>query len=71
MTLILWEIRGQSSVCYWVNYLTYGSTQIQIQMSLPSPVYLFSEVFILNLISVFITVTEDWVSGVSHLMFID
>lgn len=55
----------------WVNYLAYGFTQMQIQVLLPSPVYLFSEDFILSLISVFITDTEDWVSRVSHLVFID
>lgn len=53
-----------------VNYLAYGFVQMQLEMVLPSPVYLFSEDFIFNLISVFITETEDEMSRVSHLMFI-
>lgn len=64
-----WE-EARCSVCYWVNYLAYVFTQMQLEMLFPSPVYLFSEGFILNLISVFITETEDEMCRVSYLMFI-
>lgn len=70
MTLVLWEMRAQRLCLLLVNYLTYGFVQMQLEMLLPSPVYLFSEDFILNLISVFITETEDKMSRVSHSMFI-
>lgn len=53
-----------------VNYLAYGFTQIQLEMLPPPPLSLFSEDFIWNLISVFITETEDKMSRVSHLMFL-